>query len=665
MWLWLWLSKTGALAADGADPAGEPKPSEASSEIARGMYLWRTGQDDGAALAAEAALQRDPSAVRAHILRTILEIARGSGASTEARYREWWGEAPQDPLRRTALAAAITLRHAEQGPWCEEVSVLTSKVLRGEMHLQAVLVDRERERRCTGETGHADAELRRLTTEGKVGSAEGVLAEVSAGYIKVELPQKLEGALQQRPEIVEETSALWSKRAVGPGLAKAKRIARKAIDAALVSGDPVRVYAATMALRGAGKRRPAEEATLLLASLDPKADVSLSRSLADVRDPEIYRSIDACARSGDASMAADCIRSLITSQSLPEEGSIRAYAEMKRRMLFEAIGDEDRAEEAAVLAYRADTTHRFNARALVQIVLSRYDKEKRTENLDLAIDAADSVLFGRSLDASALDAMDSALRGTLARDLESRGRLLLLTDRPSEALSDLILARTLAPTNERQLRVGLALDAAGRGDEAALLLAYGLSRPSEDTALVSASRDALARLSSGWDPGGAKAMIAAASRAPGDKAPTHPLVGTAADPLLLPAPLPPPPKGTKPKPPPVVLLFTWASWSKPSIEALARVEALIGKYGERGVTALVIGIDAAPAALPEGTLPEGVERRSAGPSAMRLLKSVALPTVAIIDGKGLVRAAFSPYDRGSLEIETALDATLPPAPKGP
>jgi hypothetical protein len=44
---------------------------------------------------------------------------------------------------------------------------------------------------------------------------------------------------------------------------------------------------------------------------------------------------------------------------------------------------------------------------------------------------------------------------------------------------------------------------------------------------------------------------------------------------------------------------------------------------------------------------------------MRTLRSVALPSVVVLDGRGQVTAALSPYDRGSLDLEQALDAILP------
>jgi tetratricopeptide (TPR) repeat protein len=643
----MWLLGLGIAVAAGA-----------TDEVARGWYLWRTGQDEEALTLARELARKEPQSMRARALDIAMGVAASEGASVEAAYREWWGEAPSDPIRRTLLAYAITLRRPAPGAWCEEVATLVTPVVEGEARAMAWLADRERERRCTGKTGHADAALRSLVKDSGPGWVDGVLAEMDAGYIKSELPDKLEKALAEQPERVDRVGSLWRKEVTGPAKAAARGVANRALDAALASDDPVLVHAALVAYRQAEQTKKVEQATLKLEQLDPGADPSLVRSISTLADPEIYARIDACPQLGDLAQAAECLSGLLTDSAVAASGAVRAHAQLQRRLVLEALLRDDEAYQAAQAAYEADPTHRFNARSFVRLTLARASAQPPAAgapplDLELATEAADAVLFGRTAGGE----LTADQKSALARDLEARGRLLALTGRPEEALADLLEADRLAPNPERRLRVGIALAESGRGDEAGIVLAHALAGPaSGDTALVTRAREALGKLAAGWDPGGMQAMIAAAGRKPGDKLPAHPLVGkTLTDAALLPTP-----DADAPQAPSVGVLFVWASWSPDSLAALERVGALAERYRERGVRVVVLGVDAEPPATPPEELAQlGVESRAVGPAAMRQLQSVALPTVVVVDGKGTVRAALSPYDRGSLTLEEILDGMLP------
>jgi tetratricopeptide (TPR) repeat protein len=640
--MWLWGLGMAALAGT-------------TDEVARGWYLWRTGQDEAALTLARALVQKEPESLQVRALDIAMGVANAEGASVEAAYRESWGEAPSDPIRRTLLAYAVTLRRKSAGAWCDEVVTLITPVVEGEARALAWLADRERERRCTGQTGHADSALRTLVKDAGPGWVEGVLAEMDAGYIKPELPDKLEKALAEQPERVDRVGSLWRKEATGPAKAAAKGVANRALDAALASDDPVLVHAALVAFRQSEQTKKLEQARLKLEQLDPNSDPELTRSISTLADPEIYEKIDYCTKHNDLVLASDCLSGLLTDGSIPDSGAVRAHAQLQRRMVLEALHRDDEAYEAAQAAYQADPSHRFHARTFVRLTLARVDRVGADKlDLELAAEAADALLFGRT----GKTELTADQKTALARDLEARGRLLSLTGRHAEALVDLLETDRLAPTPERRLRVGIALFEAGRGDEAGLVLAHALAGPaSGDTALVTRAREALTQVAVGWDPGGMPAMIAAAGRKPGDKLPAHPLVGkVVSDPALLPKP----DEAAAPKAPVVRVLFTWASGSADSLAALERVNGLAERYRERGVRMVVLGVDKEPPQTPPAEVAAlTVEARAVGPAAMRQLQSVALPTVVVVDGKGTVKAAFSPYDRGSLALEEALDALVP------
>src|SRR5688572_16323547 len=136
--MWAWCATAFAAPAD---------------DVARGTYLFRTGQDDAAAEVARAAVAAAPEDLAARRLLAAVEVARGEGYALEARTREWWGEATADPVRRAALALVIAQRHGEKGGWCDEVAALVKPVVEGEPHYWATIADRMRAQRCTGDAG--------------------------------------------------------------------------------------------------------------------------------------------------------------------------------------------------------------------------------------------------------------------------------------------------------------------------------------------------------------------------------------------------------------------------------------------------------------------------------------------------------------------------------
>lgn len=648
--LLLWGLRT-ALAAAGAETP--------EAEAQRGWYLWRTGQDEAATALAAELVAREPRSLPVLRLHAAMAVAAGEGASLEARTREWWGEDPADPVRRVGLAWAITWRHGEEGAWCDEVRALVEKVVEGEPHYWATLADRERERRCTGDTDHADAELIRLQVAGGIGAADGVLAKVDAGYIKPELPDALAEVLAAEPWRVDRAAALWRDGVSGPARAAARKVARQALSSAEASDDPVVVHAALRAHRALGDAKAGQAVSARLKALDPGADPGRVRSEAELRDPEIYAKIDACVRVAPVEARA-CLDGL----AIPEAGSVAAYAAYQRSLVAQAASQPEEVFAQARAAHVADPSIRFHARVFARAVAARADAGAAVppEELELAVAAASSALAGRVPQGGAIDpaSLSERVRAQVASDLMIRGRLLRAAKEAEGALRDFGWARSLddpaRPSPVRQLLVGLALADLGRLDEAGLELAYGLAAEEKDTEAIRVARDALRPIAQGWVPGGVSGMIEAAQRAPGDEVPgPHPLVGQV---LKDPALLPTPPEAPAADAPPTAarVIVAWAGWAPGSAEALGRVANLAKLYGPKGVEVVALDVASAESAWPEGV---ALEHRHIGAGAMRALRSVALPTVIVVDAQSRVVAGLSPYDPGTLDLETALDGLLP------
>ncbi|MBX2797733.1 MAG: hypothetical protein KTR31_08700 [Myxococcales bacterium] len=640
---------------------------DAQLDVARGWYLWRTGQDERAVSLARELADTNPDHLGAQQLHIAMEVVQGNGASMEAAYRDAWGMAPSDPETRVALAFALVLRNDSAGSWCEEVATLVASVTDGEPHYWATVAERLKDERCTGQTDHADAELRRIAKEGGVGWADGVFAKINAGYLKQDLPEDLERLWAEAPHRLDESVALWADHVAGPARARSRNLTMRALDDAAEGSDAMLVHAALQAFRQLDKGSKADKAAERLSRLDPDAKLDLGRQVADVQDPPIYDTIDACS----TELTAERILSCLDAIDVPDDGSVAAHLQARRREAFVAASDPESAQQAARLAWLADPANRYNARQFARMTLAL--DAPSPEDLTEVVEAAQTVVDRHGVvDAEALDERQ---RRWVARDLQLKSKVLLAAGRAEEALDGQLQALQLHPTPTRRLVFGQLLAEAERDDDAVLQLVVALAAETEDTAGIRVGRELLTELNAGWHPEGMPGMLREVARAPEDRVPAHPLVGRRVPDLDAFTPDPPSDdEAEEAEAPLAVVVATWAPFEPGSEAALERLNGIARRYASRGVAVLAVDVGLAPSdddddeetpAPPsegeaEPVEPSLLQHRFGGASVMRELRAVALPTVAVIDTRrGRFRSVLAPYHPSTLTLEEALDELLP------
>lgn len=629
----------GLMAAHAADPVG-------AEALANGWYLWHTGQDDRARAVSSELHEADPSDLGAAQLYAAVHTSTGAGGYVEAHFRELWGVTPADPGARVSLAWAVSMRHDAEGTWCDEVTSLLSKVEDPAARYWAVQADRQRELRCTGETGHAAAELRRLAGSADLARGDSLVESMRTGYIKTEHAEDLEALLASEPHRVGATGALWADEVSGPGLQQARRHATRALKAALEGSDPSLVHAALVAYRQAGKDKQAQEALGRLATLDPDANPDAERSVDQVVDPPLYGAIDDILRSSSQGRALGELDAL---EGVPESGALAAHFHAARAAVLDLKKEADAAFAARRSAYQAEPKHRFHAEAFATAAA------ERAEDAELGLAAIDRVLDGRMEPGE-----DARAKGILARRLRVRAALLGALERHDDAISALYDALWLDPSSVGHLLVGGAWQRAERPEAAVIHLATGGSGDVDEQTMLDA-RARLEALTAAPYPA-AERILGEAGAKPGSLDGRHAMVGKGF-PVAERLPADPEPAEGEEAPEPrasgadVVVLT--ASWHEASIAALERAASIGERYAERGVRTVAWSVDALEEHAERYPDDVAMEVEHIGPEVMAALGAVALPTVVIVDLDGSIESVLLGWDRGSLALESVLDAMLP------
>ncbi len=273
---------------------------------------------------------------------------------------------------------------------------------------------------------------------------------------------------------------------------------------------------------------------------------------------------------------------------------------------------------------------------------------ERGEELELADEAAAAVLDGRLPEDPST--IPEPLRKRRASALDVWAGLEARTGKEKEGLEHMLLAVALNDVPVRRHRLGHALAAAGRTDDAVMVLLRALKQPVDDTALVGSSRALLAEHLGDWHPAGLTGALAELDGKPPEP---HPLVGQALPEGVLPASF-----ATSEAPREAVVIGLWDGTSEASQSALTRWKGIGERYAAQAVALLAVDVGMQAGTMPEEVTLEGFVGSS---STLRALRLVSVPSVVVVDGKGIVRAVLSGYDAGGLDLEKALDAFLPEA----
>lgn len=614
-------------------------------DVARGWYLWRTGRDAEALELARETVEAYPESFPAHHLAIAMGVTAGHGASVEAYYRDLWGTDTNLPLHRVNLATVVSLRHATKGAWCDEVAGLLRPVIDGEAHYWGTRTERLQELRCKGTTDHADAELRRIASDGGIGWADGVLARIDAGYMKPELPDDVEKLWAEHPHRLAEAHIVFAREASGPARGRVRTLTTKALKEAIDGDDPSLVHAAMLTFTRIEKEKRVEEARERLQQLDPEADLELVRSISDIADPPIYAAIDECRFAVGPFRVRDCLLDL---EDVPESGPIAAYHLSKLRLAYLATDQDEQALETSVAAWRAEPSHRYNARMVVLDLLGR--DELTEEQRPLTVEAVEVAVGDRlAIDPEGLS---ERRRRVLANDMDLWAEVQQGAGHADEALTVQLDALLMQDTPRRRLRLGSILVDAGRDDDAVLQLVHGIHHEEEDTAAITAARGLLTEVAGDWHPKGLSGMMREISGAPGRRATAHPLVGRRLPDLPALAAPEGAGEGEVPIDVKARVIVTWAPFAAESEAAMPRLEGLAETYGPKGVVFQTVDVGLAPTELSEeARLPNTF----GGAEVMRAFRAVSPPTVVVVDARDRVQGVLAPWAWKKIDLEEVLD----------
>jgi len=616
--------------------AGVAGAQTIADDVARGWYLWETGRDAEVSDLARQLVEEHPDAVPALELYAAMQVYEGRGASIEAELRERYGRDPSNAASRVALAYAIVYRHAEPGPWCDEVDAMVTSVVDGDAHAWATLAEREAELRCEGSTDHADAELGRLSrdTDSPVW-VDGVLARADDGYIRSELAEAIEEVWAAAPERLDAAPRLWDSNTTGPSRGKARRVTKRALSHTSDSARPYWVWPTVKAYRQLGWEDDAAKAARRLERLDGEAQLDLGRDRHAISDPPEYAAIDACFDSDSQSAIRECSAELRD----PGKGAISAHLHYRRFLAHRAFGEPEEALTEAIAAWHADPDLTSYARIVVAASL---DVEELSPSEDAATAKAVDDLLS---DVPDIERASSPLARRWARDL-------LLGARASERAGDVSRAAdlylrsfALSPSPARRLELGRALADSKQKAAAVLHLTQGLIEAMDQPELVADARERLDALAPDWGRRDANQVL---QHAIGGSGPESPLLGE----VLVPTGFEWPADGAEV--PTVRLVVLWGHLFQDPEARYAELET-IASFAAANDDVSAIAADIGVRRQP---FPEDIDmvHVSAGPLNAQSLQIVTVPTVLVLDRERRLMAVLSPFTNDEAADEALVEA---------
>ncbi len=249
-------------------------PAEVAALIADAYYLLRTDRAEQAAMIAGPLLAEAPEDPARHRLFVTVHVALLERGLLLQSYRAWLAEAPEEPLRRLSLAFVVaTDRPVGMGTedWCPELARLSlpmpaEPALRYwnlRVRREAILAG------CPGDASTELAEILSLAPQWAEAAPYAALLRVQREPVDSELASSLAQTWRQQPWRLESAGPLWASTARGDALEQARKEALDAAERAVLSSRRADVDAARIAAVAAGEEGLAERLGRHLLLLDP------------------------------------------------------------------------------------------------------------------------------------------------------------------------------------------------------------------------------------------------------------------------------------------------------------------------------------------------------------------------------------------------------------
>ncbi|MFH1468205.1 MAG: TlpA disulfide reductase family protein [Pseudomonadota bacterium] len=576
----------------------------------------------------------------------------------KALYARWLVEAPEDPVRRVALAwaAALAAPEAEHGnipgrpgPWCDEALGLLEPLpedpaVRG----RALWLEQLVLARCDRDDSAARAALIAVAEEDWHVRYAAVALRLE-DEVDADDAHAVAALLEVDPWRTDRLGGLWRDEAEGEGLEAARATALAMAEGARESEDPALVYAAYLVARAAARRELGDALSARMKDLDP------GRYLPSWPRDGVSHAPPAPANLGTLE------ERLAAMGSRPPKGK-RAWERgawhSERARLLEALGRADEALEDRRLAYRLTAGFQVNLDYARAALAQDRQLRRARHALDIAVG-----FYSRQDDTwGDVSAALVEQRATLAESLALRAEIRRRLGRGGKA--DAVQSLLLVPSPAAHLVLGLA--EAGDEDQAAVSfehLSQGLAAGGSGILrLDGAARAALERAlpeQGWWMPGGAEAWLALVAEQPAtalavaEERPAFPDLTLTVDGVERPL--------SSFEGPLVVDL--WATWCGPCRDALPQVDLLARIHPE--ITFLAVSVDEEPADaqayLSQTT--SGFVAAWAGHDAMEACGVSGIPAVFFLDAEHRVVAregGFSPSGYGLDEgLRELLEAIAP------